>query len=328
MSSNFWQNRNLFISGASGLLGSWLTQKLVEEKARVTILQRDVVPDSLLCRSGTIHKVNVVRAELEDYWALERSLNEYEIDTVFHLGAQTIVPTAQRSPLPTFESNIRGTWNLLEAVRHSQLVQRTVIASSDKAYGYQKKLPYTEEMPLQGEHPYDVSKSCADLIAQSYFKSYGMAVGIMRCGNIYGGGDLNFNRIIPGTIRAVVERKSPVIRSDGKYIRDYVYVKDVVRACLVLAEKLERRELRGEAFNFSTKNKKTVLEVVQSILKLMKSKLKPHILNSAKGEIREQTLSTEKAKKLLGWEAEYELEKGLEETIRWYARYFQDEYGK
>ncbi len=221
--SKFWSEKNVFVTGASGLVGSWLTQTLVDLGANVCILLRDSVARSLLTQSGTLERVNVVRAELEDFRSLERSLNEFEIDTVFHLGAQAIVGVAQLSPLPTFESNIRGTYNLLEACRiHAKMVRRVVVASSDKAYGAQKRLPYIENMPLDGRQPYEVSKSCADLLAQSYFHSYDTPISVVRCGNIYGGGDLNWNRIIPGTIRSFLQCKSPTIRSDGTYIRDYI----------------------------------------------------------------------------------------------------------
>jgi CDP-glucose 4,6-dehydratase len=323
MATAYWQDKNVFVTGASGFLGSWLTETLVQLKANVVVLQRDIVPHSLFTLSGTVNKVTLVRGELQDFSSLERSFNEYEIDTIFHLGAQAIVQTANRSPLPTFESNIRGTWNVLEAARQLDTIQRIVVASSDKAYGQHKELPYSEDFPLQGKHPYDVSKSCTDLIAQTYHTTYGLPVGITRCGNIYGGGDLNFNRIIPGVIRWVHNKQQPLIRSDGTYIRDYIYVKDIVRACLMLAGNLDRKEIQGEAFNFSTKNKKTVLEVTELILRLMKSKMKPKILNNVKGEIKHQYLSSEKAKKLLKWTTEYELEQGLKETITWYNTHFK-----
>ncbi|HLD60199.1 MAG TPA: GDP-mannose 4,6-dehydratase [Candidatus Bilamarchaeaceae archaeon] len=323
MKDSFWLQKNVFITGASGLLGSWLSTKFVELGANITILMRDHIPNSLLVSSSKLNAVNVVHGGLEDYFVIERALNEYEIDSVFHLGAQTIVGTANRSPLSTFESNIKGTWNVMEACRNSQLVKRIVFASSDKAYGDQEKLPYTEETPLQGRHPYDASKSCSDLIVQSYYHTYGLPVSIARCGNIYGPGDLNFNRLIPGTIRSVVFNERPTIRSDGTYIRDYLFVEDVVDAYLCIGEKIGDKKVNGQAFNISTENKFRVLDIVNLVLKKMKSTLKPEILNHAKGEIKNQYLSTEKAKKILNWESRYSIDEGLDKTIPWYIKYLK-----
>ena len=320
MTPGYWKNRSVLVTGATGLLGSWLTRALVQAGAGVTILQRDTVPQSELARSGTLALVNVVHGELEDYFTVLRAVNEYEVETVFHLGAQTIVGTASRSVLSTFESNIKGTWNVLEACRAcSKLVRRVVVASSDKAYGSHPKLPYTEEAPLQGRFPYDASKSCADLLALSYYETYRLPVGITRCGNLYGGGDLNFSRIVPGTIRSVLAGQRPIIRSDGKFVRDYFYVEDAVEAYLDFAEQLERRELHGQAFNFGTETPATVLEIVQSILKVMDAKeLKPEIRNEASHEIREQYLDCTKARTMLGWRARYPLSVGIERAVEWY----------
>ena len=249
----FWKNRRVFVTGATGLLGSWLVEALVQRQAHVTCLIRDWVPGSRLIGAGFMAQVNLVHGELEDYAVLVRALNEYEIDTVFHLGAQTVVGTAARSCLSTFETNIRGTWNILEACKVcAKLVERVVVASSDKAYGSHEHLPYTEDTPLQGRFPYDVSKSCADLIALSYFHTYRLPVAVTRCGNLFGGGDLNFNRLIPGTIYAALHDQPPVIRSDGKFIRDYFYVRDAVEAYLTLAERLPDDRFLGQAFNFGT----------------------------------------------------------------------------
>jgi CDP-glucose 4,6-dehydratase len=317
----FWKQRNVFVTGASGLLGSWLIQALLERHANVTCLVRDWVPSSRLVTSGLIDRVNVVRGEVEDYAVLVRAINEYEVDSVFHLGAQTIVGTAARSPLSTFEANIRGTWNLLDACRVcSRLVQRVVVASSDKAYGSHDRLPYAEEMPLQGQFPYDVSKSCADLIAISYFHTYGTPVAITRCGNLFGGGDLNFNRLVPGTIRSVLHGEPPVIRSDGTFVRDYFYVRDAVEGYLSLAEKLPDERFTGQAFNFGTETPVTVLELVQLILRLMgKQSLAPIVLNEASHEILRQYLDCAKARQMLEWAPAYSLEDGLRETVGWYA---------
>lgn len=323
--SNFWKDRNVFITGCTGLLGSWMTELLCRKGANVVGLIRDLVPQSNLKRLGCWDKINIVRGEVEDYPLLERALNEYEINTVFHLAAQTIVSIANRAPLSTFESNIKGTWNLLEACRRVDTVKRVVVASSDKAYGTHKELPYTEEAPLQGRHPYDVSKSCADLIARTYYETYGLPVSVTRCGNLYGGGDLNWNRIIPGTIRSVYNGEAPIIRSDGKYIRDYFYVKDAVEGYLLQAEKTTEEGVRGEAFNFSDERQADVLELVNLILKLMgKEEIKPRILDRVKGEIKHQYLSSAKVRKVLGWKPIYTLEGGMEETIGWYRDFFQE----
>ena len=319
----FWAQRNVMVTGATGLLGSWLVEELLARGANVVCLIRDWVPGSRLLASGMMARTNVVRGELEDLAVLIRTLNEYEVDSVFHLGAQTIVGTASRSPLSTFESNIRGTWNLLEACRISpKLIERVVIASSDKAYGEGEQLPYTEDTPLRGCFPYDVSKSCADLIAFSYFHTYGTPVAVTRCGNLYGGGDLNFNRLIPGTIRSALQDEPPVIRSDGKYIRDYFYVRDAVAAYLQLAERLPDERFTGQAFNFGTETPISVLDMVLKILTLMeKTSVAPEILNIASHEISEQYLDCSKARQMLGWKPEYLLDLGLRETITWYTAY-------
>ncbi len=320
---NFWENRNVFITGSTGFLGSYLTDELISKKASVTSLVRDWVSNSRFIFSDTIKKVNVVRGEVEDYALLERILNEYEIDVVFHLAAQTIVETANRNPISTFETNIRGTWSLLEACRRNSLVKTIIIASSDKAYGVQKNLPYSENTPLQGNHPYDVSKSCADLLSYAYFNTYKLPVCITRCGNFYGGGDINFNRIIPGTIRSVIYNERPIIRSDGSFIRDYIYIKDAVSAYMLLAEKMENESLHGEAFNFSNEIQITVLELTRRILSLTgRDDLEPIIKNEASNEIRHQYLSAERARKKLNWRPLYTLDQGLLETIAWYKEFF------
>lgn len=320
--NDFWNHKNVFVTGGTGLLGPWLIKELASGGANVTALVRDEVAKSNFFKWGHNEHVNCVYGCLTNYHLIERVLNEYEIDAVFHLGAQAIVMTANRSPLSTFESNIKGTWNVLEAVRNSSLVKGIVVASSDKAYGTQKVLPYREEAPLQGEHPYDVSKSCADLLAQSYHKTYGIPVGITRCGNFYGGGDLNFNRIVPGTIRSILHNEAPLIRSDGTYIRDYIYIKDAINAYMLLGENVAKPNVRGQAFNFSYNNKSTVLEIVNTIIRLMQSDLKPKILNEASGEIKHQYLSSEKARAVLGWQPAYSVEDGLKETIAWYKEFF------
>ena len=323
MTSGYWKYKRVFVTGGSGLLGSWLVKNLVNAGADVTALVRDAVPQSDFYRSGYIDKVNIVRGALEDYATLERALGEYEIDTVFHLGAQTIVEIANRNPMSTFESNIKGTWNMLEAVRRSPLVRKVIIASSDKAYGVHAQLPYSEEAPLQGSHPYDVSKSAADLIAHTYFNTYKLPVAITRCGNFYGGGDLNFNRIVPGTIRSVLQGMPPVLRSDGSMIRDYFYIEDAAHAYMTLAEKMDDERVHGHAFNFSNENQVTVLELTQKILTTMGSNLQPNILATATHEIPHQYLSAAKAKDMLGWQPRYTLDEGLQKTVAWYRDFFK-----
>jgi CDP-glucose 4,6-dehydratase len=321
-SYHFWQDRRTFVTGATGLVGNWLIRRLRNLGADVVCLVRDWVPQSELVRSGLIEQVKTVRGDICDQGLLERTLGEYEVDTVIHLAAQAIVNIANRNPISTFETNIAGTWSLLEACRRSPHVRQIVIASSDKAYGTHDQLPYGEEAPLQGRHPYDVSKSCADLIAQSYACTYGLPVAITRCGNFYGGGDLNWNRIVPGTIRSVLREQAPVIRSDGQFVRDYFYVEDGAAAYTLLAEQLAARpELRGQAFNFSNELQITVTELVDKILHLMDSNLKPDIRNEASNEIRHQYLSAAKAHRLLDWQPHFTLDSGLQRTIAWYQNF-------
>lgn len=324
---SFWQDRKVFVTGGTGLVGAWLVKRLLAAGADVVCLVRDWVPESELCRSGNLARVTVVRGDITEMDLLERVLGEHEIRTVIHLAAQTIVTIANRNPVSTFESNIRGTWALLEACRRSPLVQQVVIASSDKAYGDQTELPYTEETPLQGQHPYDVSKSCADLISATYAKSYGLPVVITRCGNFYGGGDLNWNRIVPGTIRSILRGRQPVIRSDGQFVRDYFYVEDGAAAYMLLAEKLaENPALRGMAFNFSNEIQINVIELVHKITGLMGKEMEPEILNQASNEIRHQYLSAARARELLGWKPLFSLDEGLKKSIEWYREFFSEKH--
>lgn len=324
--SSFWLDRPALVTGATGLVGSRLVRRLVDQGADVTCLVRDWIPASELVRTGLIERVKTVRGDVRDQTLMERLLGEYEIDTVFHLAAQTIVGIANRNPVSTLDVNIAGTYTVLEACRRSPLVKQVVLASSDKAYGDQEDLPYDERTPLEGRHPYDVSKSCADLIAQAFARTFGLPVAITRCGNFYGGGDLNWNRIIPGTIRSVLRGLPPIIRSDGQYIRDYFFVEDGAAAYMVLAESLAADpSLAGEAFNFSNELQISVLELVERILKLMNSDLQPVVQNQATNEIRRQYLSAEKARRVLNWSPLFNLDSGLHETIEWYTNFFANE---
>jgi len=325
LNRTFWLDRPTFVTGGTGLVGSWLVKRLMEAGADIVCLVRDWVPQSEMIRKGWIEQVKVVRGDIRDHDTLERALGEYEIDTVIHLAAQTIVTIANRNPISTFETNIAGTWNLLEACRRSPKLKQIVVASSDKAYGDQEVLPYDEDTPLQGRHPYDVSKSAADLIAYTYAKSFDLPVVITRCGNFYGGGDLNWNRIVPGTIRSILREQSPVIRSDGEYIRDYFYVEDGAAAYMLLAEQLAARpELKGQAYNFSNEIQVSVREIVERILKAMDSKLSPDIRNEVTNEIRHQYLSAEKARRELRWKPMFTLDESLAKTISWYKDFFNE----
>jgi CDP-glucose 4,6-dehydratase len=317
--TSFWDQRPTFVTGATGLVGGWLVQRLVESGADVTCLVRDWVPRSMLLADGLADRVNLVRGDVRDQALLERTLGEYEIDTVLHLAAQTIVGIANRNPVSTLETNVAGTWTLLEACRRSPRVRQIVLASSDKAYGDQESLPYDEATPLEGRHPYDASKSCSDLIGQMYARSFDLPVTITRCGNFFGGGDLNWNRLVPGTIRSVLRGERPVIRSDGHYVRDYFYVEDGAEAYMLLAEQMAAdRTLAGAAFNFSNEVQLSVLDVVRRIVDLMGSQLEPDIRNEASGEIRRQYLSAARARERLGWHPRFSLEEGLTKTIEWY----------
>jgi len=323
MNKFYWKNRNIFITGSTGFLGSWMVKYLSATNSNITCLIRDWVPKSELINNKFINRINIVRGNVEDYFLIERVLNEYEIDTVFHLAAQAIVCISNNNPISTFETNIKGTWNILEACRRNQKVKKLIVASSDKAYGDQKTLPYNESFPLEGRHPYDVSKSCADLLCRAYYETYKLPVCITRCGNFYGGGDFNFNRIIPGTIKAILINERPVIRSDGNFIRDYIYIEDAVLAYLLLAEKMDNENIHGQAFNFSNELQKTVKDIVNIIITLMNSDLVPLILNEAENEIKHQYLSAKKAREILSWEPLFDLESGLKLTIDYYRHFFK-----
>ena len=315
----FWRDRRVFVTGCTGLVGSWTVRALLERGAHVIGLLRDQVSGSELNRAGFLSQIDVVHGCVEDATFLERVMAEYEVQNVIHLAAQTIVGIANRSPLSTFETNIKGTWCLLEAARRCGYNPHVIVASSDKAYGDQAVLPYLEDAPLQGRHPYDASKSCTDILSLTYHNTYGLPVCVTRCGNFYGGGDLNFNRLIPGTIRSVIRNQRPVIRSDGTFIRDYFYVEDGAAAYLHLAECMAQQpEVLGQAFNFSTEIQVTVLEMINLILSGMHSDVVPDVRCEASHEIKHQYLSAQKARKMLNWSPRFDLKCALERTISWY----------
>jgi CDP-glucose 4,6-dehydratase len=320
MVSETWRERRVLVTGATGLLGGWLVQALVAREAQVVAIVRDLAPHSRLISEGIVDGIDVAYGDVTDGALVGRVLAEYEVDCVFHLAAQAIVAIANRSPLSTFDTNIRGTWTMLEACRLAPTVRGIVVASSDKAYGEQDVLPYEESAPLQGRHPYDVSKSAADLITQSYWHTFGLNVTITRCGNLFGGGDLNWNRIVPGTIRSALRGEPPIIRSDGRFVRDYLYVEDAVDAYLMMAESILRDgAIAGQAINVCYEQPLNVIEMVDRLLKAVgRDDLTPQILNQASNEIREQYLNPARAKKVLGWSPRIGLDEGLTRTVAWY----------
>lgn len=329
VSQSHWQDRRVLLTGATGLVGGWVLQRLLALKADPVCLVRDEVPRSRAVRLGDLSRATVVSGDLVAYPLIERVVNEYEVEAVIHLAAQTIVGIANRNPMSTFETNIRGTWNLLEAVRRTSTVRSVVIASSDKAYGEADRLPYDETFPMAGSHPYDVSKSCADLIATAYHRTFGIPITITRCGNFYGGGDLNFNRIVPGTIRSALQGERPIVRSDGTLRRDYIYVEDAANAYLLLSEQTAQdASLHGQAFNFSNEEPKTVLELVDSILDAAgRADLQPVVQGAAPNEIKNQYLDSSKARRRLGWSPAYTLAEGLSRTVDWYRKFLEDPTG-
>jgi CDP-glucose 4,6-dehydratase len=319
----FWKGKRVFVTGATGLMGGWLVKALLREGAEVVALVRDQAPKSMLVAEGILPQIAVVSGDLESLPTLQRAIAEYEPHTVFHLAAQPLVGVAKRDPVGTLRANVMGTWNVLEACRlagHSNVV----VASSDKAYGASDNLPYRETHPLQGRYPYDVSKSCTDLIAQMYAATYGLRTAIARCGNLFGGGDLNFSRTIPGVIKATLDGEAFVIRSDGKFVRDFLYVKDAAESYLILGERLaEDPAIPGEAFNFSLGERLTVLDIVDMTLRILgRSDLEPVIQNIASSEIREQYLDASKARQMLGWKPKYDMQRAIEETVAWYRAHF------
>ncbi len=312
----------VFVTGAYGFIGGWLTERLVAEGADVVILRRDRPAQSLIELHGVEARCSVAEGDLSDHQSLLRILNEYAVTTVFHLAAQAIVAAANRSPLSTFETNIRGTYNLLEAARLAPTVSRVVVASSDKAYGQHVDLPYREDAKLQPTFPYDTSKAATDLIARSYAETYGLPVAVTRLANVYGGGDFNFSRLVPETARAIVAGERPVIRSDGSPERDYIYAPDAVDAYLAIADGLADESNHGRAFNAGAGRPWAVREIVSTMLAVAGSDLTADIRGEGvpDGEIDRQYLDSSLINETLGWSASWSLEDGLAETWRWYER--------
>ncbi len=321
MGMNFWKDKKVFITGADGFIGGWIAKTLIEKEANVTVVIRDTKREDSLDLHNIRKKVNIVKGDIVDYPLMQRIMNEYSIQYVFHLAAQPLVEIATRSPLSTFESNIKGTWNILESARLTKTVEGVIVASSDKAYGNQEKLPYSEDQPLQGIYPYDASKVCTDVLTRSYFISFGLPVIVTRNANTYGGGDLNFGRMIPGAIISSLQGKEMNIRSDGTPERDFIYIIDVVNSYLSLAENIKNKNVVGNAFNTGSGNPIQVIDLFKLVTKLTGNKIEPKVLGEATNEIDKQYLSTEKIKKTIGWKAKYTLEEGLKETIEWYRNY-------
>jgi CDP-glucose 4,6-dehydratase len=320
MNRHFWRGRSVLITGFEGFLGSHLTKSLIYGGAKVVGLDIKVRRKETILTVADYRRMTVIKGSVTNYRLLGDILTRKKINVVFHLAAEAIVGRCHNNPRRSFSVNIKGTWNILEACRNSKTVKSIVIASSDKAYGSHKKLPYMEDAPLIGNHPYDVSKSCADLIAYTYFHTYGLPVSVTRCGNIYGPGDFNFSRIIPEAMQCIKNNKTLLIRSDGRFVRDYVYVDDIVEGYILLVEKLESRQLAGQAFNFSIENPITVLKLLKQIDKVSVryGKLEYKILNAAEYEIKKQYLSSAKVRKILGWKPKHDLSQGLQKTISWY----------
>jgi CDP-glucose 4,6-dehydratase len=325
-SSRFWGRKTAFVTGGTGFVGSWLVRELLDAGANVVVLVRHGSNPAPQLRESANGKLFRVAGDLEDYQGVLAALTQARPDTVFHLAGQSLAGIAKNDPLRTLETNLRGTWNLLEASRKSS-VSQVMVASSDKAYGASSELPYKEDHPLRGGFPYDVSKSCADLIAAMYANSYGLRVGIGRFANIFGGGDLNFSRLIPDLVRTTLRGERFAIHSDGEFVRDFLYVRDAVTALLDFAEQMDRTpSLVGQAINFGLSVRVTVLEMVEKVLSLMgMGHLRPIIKNQASCETRESYLCCEKAEQLLGWRPRYSLEEGLRETIAWYQEYLGTE---
>ena len=324
MAADRFSGQRVLVTGGDGFVGSWLCERLLDAGARVLVPRRDDLPDSRFRTEGLDARCDVVWVDLTDYASVLRILNEHEVQAVFHLAAQTIVGKANRSPLSTWDSNVRGTYTLLEACREAiearAPLERVVVASSDKAYGDQGGVPYREDMPLVASYPYDVSKACADLIARSYAATYDLPVAVTRLANVYGGGDMNFSRLVPDTIRALADGRPPVIRSDGTPERDWIYVEDAVDAYLLVASSLDRPELRGRAWNASSGSAVSVIDLVKTLIRVAGRDVEPDVqgVGTPRGEIDRQVLDSTSIREELGFEPRFDLQRGLEETWRWY----------
>lgn len=315
--SSFWKDKKVLITGHEGFLGSWLARVLLARGARVIGLDKiKDRPVSIL--NGIRHRMTCIKGNVANLRLVKDIIDSYKTEVIFHTAAEAIVLIANKRPLVTFKSNIEGTWNILESSRGKHFIEAIVVSSSDKAYGRYKKLPYKEDTPLRGAHPYDVSKSCADLLCYTYYNTFKIPVCVTRCGNIYGPGDFNYSRIIPDTIRCALQDKQFIIRSDGKFTRDYVYVEDIINGYITLAEKIKKLKLYGEAFNFSNENPVMVINLVKKIYQIIGRKLNYRILNEARYEIEHQYLSSKKARETLKWEPDYGLDEGLDLTVDWY----------
>jgi len=316
-----WKDKNVFITGATGFVGSHLTENLISKGANVFILWRSKDPKSYFFSQKLDNKSTMLIGDLKSLPRIKEILSNHDIDVIYHVGAQPLVQTAYIEPYETLMSNVKGTINVMERPRLYGKAEAIVVASSDKAYGTAKELPYTEEVKLEGKFPYDVSKSCTDLISRMYGTTYDLPVAVTRFGNIYGAGDTNFSRIIPETMRALATDQKLAIRSDGKMIREYVYVKDVISGYLMLAENIKKT--KGEAFNFGSKDKFTVIDVAKKIAEILGKKLDIEVMNKAKYEIPEQYLSFEKIQKTIGWKPEHSFEEGIKESFKWYKNFFK-----
>lgn len=328
MNKNFWHNKRVLITGHEGFLGSNLARRLCASGAK--IFGVDLVkerPVSVL--NGWRGKFVALQGDIADFSFVRKTVNKHRPNVIFHLAAETIVGEAKKAPLATFKSNIEGTWNIMEACRDKKFIQAVIAASSDKAYGTSRNLPYKEDSTLEGRHPYDASKTCADIIARAYYFSYNLPVCVARCGNIYGPGDFHFSRLIPDAVRSLLEGRELVIRSDGKYIRDYIYVDDAVEGYLLLAERARKQKLWGEAFNFGNQRPLSVLEAIEALQDVYGSRFKKlRFLNKAGDEIREQFLSCGKARRILGWHPRYSLAEGLKATFVWYRNNMRSIVGR
>jgi CDP-glucose 4,6-dehydratase len=317
-----WAGTRVLFTGAQGFIGSWVAERLLDEGAQVLVLDRPPAEPSRFVLRGLPERCTAVAADLLDPVSLRAAIEDHGVQAVFHLAAAAIVGSAASSPLSTYEVNVRGTWNLLEACRvASEPPARVVVASTDKAYGIHEQLPYREDHALAPRYPYDASKACADIIARSYAHIFGLPVAVTRFGNVFGGGDFNFSRLIPGTIRALLAGERPEIRSSGLMERDFLYAEDAVTAYLAVAGSLDRPELSGRAWNASIGRPVSVLELVRRLIEISGLALEPdvHGDGTPHGEIERQWLDCSAIATELGWAPAWDLRRGLQATFEWYA---------